>query len=95
MIEETWNWPCDKIQNGREYLHDLFSLKSFCICAKNQKINEQIEPSQNLNKNFPCKLFCYRNTRKNVEKMQLIRFSIVIVDLRDSYGVPFRTKIPQ
>ena len=50
-------WPREKIQNGGEYLHDLFSFKSFCICAKNQKIIEYmyIEPLQNVNKIFSCK----------------------------------------
>ena len=43
-----------KIQDGGEFLYDLFSLKSCCICAKKknktknkkktQKINELIEP---------------------------------------------------
>ena len=39
LDEETWNeldtcWPCDKIQDGGEYLHDLFSSRLFHICAK-------------------------------------------------------------
>ena len=39
LNEETWNeldtrWPRDKIQDGGGYLHDLFSSKSFHICAK-------------------------------------------------------------
>ena len=38
LNEETWNeldtrWPRDKIQDGGD-LHDLFSSKSFHICAK-------------------------------------------------------------
>ena len=54
MIEETCkrSWPRDKIQDGGQYLHDLFSCKSFCVCARNQKINEWIEPLQTLNENF-------------------------------------------
>ena len=39
LNEETWNeldtrWPHDKIQDGGGYLHNLFSSKSFHICAK-------------------------------------------------------------
>ena len=39
LNEETWNeldtcWPRDKIQDSGGYLHDLFSSKSFHVCAK-------------------------------------------------------------
>ena len=39
LDKETWNeldtcWPRDKIQDGGEYLHDLFSSRLFHICAK-------------------------------------------------------------
>ena len=59
--EETWNelgtyWPRDKVWDDEEYLHDVFTSKSFHICAKKQKINEWIELLQSLRPeqfNFP------------------------------------------
>ena len=61
-------WPRDKIQNDKENLASLLSFKSFCICAKNQMVNEWIKPLQNLKEHFSCKKF----SCKLLEKMQLI-----------------------
>ena len=45
MIEQTWKRTrlaghVTRFKMAENNLHDLFSFKSFCICAKNQKINE-------------------------------------------------------
>ena len=63
-----------KIQDGGEFLYDLFSLKSFCICAKKeqkknkkkpQKINELIKPLHCPKEHSSWNLFCHRNTPEN------------------------------
>ena len=78
MIEGTWKrtWPRDKIQDGWQYLHDLFSFKSFCICARKPEdkwVDRNFTKPKR--KFFMWILFSSRECN---------RFSIVIVDLQDS-----------
>ena len=74
LNKETW-----KIQDGREYLHNLFSSKSFHICAKKQKIYEWIELLHNLKENSSWKSFCHQNTQEKCN-----RFSIMIENMWES-----------
>ena len=75
MIEETWKRTrlAGHVKRFKmaENTCTIFSHSNLsAFVQKNQKINEynNIEPLQNLNKNFSCKLFYYtcRNFQKNV-----------------------------
>ena len=76
LNEETWNeidtcWPRDKIRDGGEYLHDLFSSKSFHICAKKPQdkwVDRTFPKSKG--KFFMEKSFCHRNNRENATDFQ-------------------------
>ena len=81
---ETWNeldtcWPHDKIQDGGEYLHDLFSSRSFHICAKKpqDKWVDQTFPKPNGKFFVEIILSSKYSWKRN-------RFSIVIVSMWDS-----------
>ena len=64
-------WPHGKIQDGREYFHNLLSFKCFHICAKNKKINEWNKLlSGSLKENSSWKLFCYQNYLENATDFQ-------------------------
>ena len=63
----TWQdsrWRCE------EYLHNLFSFKSFCICSKNQKISEWIILLQSLKEDSSWNLLCHWNTWEIVTDFQ-------------------------
>ena len=84
LNEETWNeldtcWPCDKIQDGGEYLHDLFSSKSFHICAKKPQ-------DKWVDRTFPKPKgkFFVENILSSKYSWKRNRFAIVIVNMRDS-----------
>ena len=89
LNEETWNeidtcWLRDKIQDGGEYLHDLFSSKSFHTCAK--KLQDKW-----VDRTFPKSKgkFFVEIILSSKYLWKRNKFSIVIVSMWDSKWMTF------
>ena len=87
LNEETWTklhvdtcWPRDKIQDSREYLHDLFSSRSFHICAIKKPQDKWVD------RTFPKpkEKFFVEIILSSKYLWKRNKFSIVIVNMWDS-----------